>query len=130
MPAILRDIGEDLGRDRVYLPSDELAAFGVTRAMLDARRVTGEFRRLMRFQVGRARAWFEAGGVAVDLFAPDGSRLCGRLLQRVYAGILAQIERQDYDVFRARAFVPTRRKLTILAGAVWREMVTPAPARA
>ncbi len=118
---VLRDVGEDLDNGRCYLPADELARFGVTRAMLGERRVTPEFRELMRFQVVRARGWFDAADVVVPLFPADGSRLTVRLLQRTYAGILDGIERQRYDVFRARAYVSTPRKLMILGRAVLAE---------
>jgi len=57
----------------------------------------------------------------VRLFPPDGSRLTVRLLQKTYAGILDAIERLDYDVFRARAYVSTPRKLVILGRAMWSE---------
>ena len=102
---VLRDVGEDLANGRVYLPADELAGFGLSRAALETRRVTPEFRRFMQWQVKRARRYFEDGGRVVPLFPNDGSRLTVRLLQRTYAGILDAIERIDYDVFRTRAYV-------------------------
>ena len=118
---VLRDIGEDLAAGRCYLPADELARFGVADAMLEARRVTPEFRALMQFQVARARRYFAAADPVVSLFPADGSRLTVRLMQRTYAGILDGIERLDYDVFRARAHVSTPRKLMILGRAVLAE---------
>ena len=118
---VLRDVGEDLGEGRVYLPADELAAFGLDRAALERRVVTPAFRRFMAFQVRRARQHFAAGDAVVDLFPPDGSRLTVRLLQRTYAGILDAIERQDYDVFRLRAHVSSPRKLVILGRALWQD---------
>ena len=118
---VLRDVGEDLDSGRVYLPADELAAFGLSRAVLESRRVTPEFRRFMHWQVARARRYFEDGGRVVPLFPNDGSRLTVRLLQRTYAGILDAIERLDYDVFRVRAYVSTRRKLVVLGRAIWSE---------
>jgi phytoene synthase len=118
---VLRDIAEDLDAGRVYIPATELARFGLRRPELEARRVTPAFRALMRFQIERARRYFEAGGRVVRLFPPDGSRLTVRLLQTTYAGILDAIERLDYDVFRARAYVSTPRKLVILGRAMWTE---------
>jgi phytoene synthase len=118
---VLRDIGEDLANGRVYLPADELARFGLDRRRLEARRVTPDFRRFMAFQVSRARRFFRSGGRVVAAFPSDGSRLTVRLLQKTYAAILDAIERLDYDVFRARAYVSAPRKLLILSGAVWRE---------
>ena len=118
---VLRDVGEDLGEGRVYLPADELAAFGLDRAALERRVVTPAFRRFMAFQVRRARQHFEAGDAVVDLFPQDGSRMTVRLMQRTYAGILDAIERQDYDVFQFRAHVSATRKLAILGRALWRD---------
>ena len=118
---ILRDVGEDLHNGRVYLPADELASFGLTRASLSARRVTPEFREFMQWQVSRARRYFEGGRHVVPLFPNDGSRLTVRLLQRTYAGILDAIERIDYDVFRERAYVSAPRKLVELGRALWSE---------
>jgi len=118
---VLRDIGEDLTNGRVYLPADELARFDLDRRRLEARRVTPQFRRFMAFQVSRARRLFRSGGNVVAAFPSDGSRLTVRLLQKTYAAILDAIERLDYDVFRARAYVSAPRKLLILSRAVWRE---------
>ena len=118
---VLRDVGEDLANGRVYLPADELAAFGLSRAALETRRVTPEFRRFMQWQVKRARRYFEDGGRVVPLFPNDGSRLTVRLLQRTYAGILDAIERIGYDVFRTRAYVSGPRKLVVLGRAMWSE---------
>ena len=111
---VLRDVAEDLRDDRVYLPADELAAHGITRAMLDARRMTPALRRLLAFQVLRARYYFGLGDAVVDLFPTDGSRLTVRLMQRTYAGILDDLERRHLDVFRGRAHVSRTRKFLIL----------------
>jgi len=118
---VLRDVGEDLDAGRVYLPATELARFGLDRAALERRRATPEFRRLMAFQIARARRRYERGARVVRLFPDDGSRLCVRLMQRTYAGILDAIERAGYDVFRARASVSAARKLLILGRALWAE---------
>ena len=118
---VLRDVGDDLDHDRVYLPADELAGFGLSRATLEERQVTPAFRRFMQWQVARARRYFDDGGRVVSLFPSDGSRLTVRLLQRTYAGILDAIERIDYDVFRGRAYVSAPRKLLVLGRALWSE---------
>lgn len=112
---ICRDVGEDLDRGRVYVPASELAEFGLDREALERREVTPAFRRLMQFQVARARRLFDGADVVIGLFPNDGSRLTVRLLQRTYAGILDRIERNDYDVFRRRAYVSTGGKVLILA---------------
>jgi phytoene synthase len=115
---ICRDVGEDLDRGRVYFPASELAEFGLDREALARREVTPAFRRFMQFQVARARRLFDEADVVVSLFPNDGSRLTVRLLQRTYAGILDAIERNDYDVFRRRAYVGTAGKVLIL-GREW-----------
>jgi 15-cis-phytoene synthase len=125
---VLRDVGEDLDAGRIYLPADELRRFGVDRETLERRRPTPGFIALMRFQIERARRLFDAADAVVALFPRDGSRLTVRLLQRTYAGILDAIERQHYDVFRARAYVSGPRKLAILARAAWRERPGAEPA--
>ena len=122
---VLRDIGEDLDRDRVYLPRTELERFGLTRADLERREVTPAFIAMMQFQVARARGYFDADDSVVGLFPRDGSRLTVRLLQRTYAGILDVIEEQGYDVFTRRAFTTRRRKMAILARAFWAEHFAP-----
>lgn len=122
---VLRDIGEDLDRDRVYLPRTELERFGLTRDDLERREVTPAFVALMQFQVARARRYFDAADAVVGLFPRDGSRLTVRLLQRTYAGILDVIEEQGYDVFSRRAYTTKRRKMAILARAFWAEHFAP-----
>jgi 15-cis-phytoene synthase len=122
---VLRDVAEDLEAGRCYLPADDLAAFGVTREMLAARRMTPAIGRLMRAEVERARSLFDAADEVVSLFPRDGSRLTVRLMQRTYAGILDEIERQGYDPFRGRAFVSGRRKLAILGRALLRDWPHP-----
>ncbi len=118
---VLRDIREDLEADRVYLPADELAAWGLSRADLERGELTPLLREFLASQVDRARQWFRAADGVVPLFPDDGSRLTVRLLQQTYAGILDQIERAGYDVFRGRVYVPFARKLVILGRAIWHQ---------
>jgi len=112
---ILRDVAEDLGRGRIYLPQDELAAFGVGETQLAEGRVDANFRALIRFQIARARRLYAEAEPGIPHLIGDTSRLTVRLMGRLYAGILDAIERQDGDVFRARAHVPLPRKVRTLA---------------
>jgi phytoene synthase len=118
---VLRDVGEDLERGRIYLPSDELVQFGLDHAALRERRVTPAFVAFMRFQVARARQYYHNADAVIPLFPADGSRLAVRLMQRAYAAILDRIEANGYDVFRRRAFTSAPRKVGILLRAVWDE---------
>jgi phytoene synthase len=115
---VLRDVDEDLRHGRVYLPQSELAQFGLSRADLERRQMTPALRKFLQWQVDRARRYFEDGSRVIPLFPNDGSRLTVRLLAQTYAGILDAIERLDWDVFRARAYVSTPRKFLILGRAM------------
>lgn len=107
---ILRDVGEDRGRGRIYLPQDELERFGYSEAQLLAGEVNDNWRALMRFQLQRAREWFARSEAGVRWLAPDARWPVWASL-RLYRGILDVIEQHDYDVFNHRAYVPRRGKL-------------------
>lgn len=115
---ILRDVAEDWDNGRVYLPADELAAFGLDEAFLARRVVTPAWREFLAAQVGRARLWYRAGAAGLPLLAGDGSRLAARLMARIYAGILEEIEVRDFDVFSGRAKVSFPRKVRLAARVV------------
>jgi phytoene synthase len=102
---ILRDVGEDRGRGRIYLPRDEMQHFGYSEEQLMAGVVNENWRALMRFQLKRARDWFARSEAGVRWLAPDARWPVWASL-RLYRGILNAIEKNDYDVFRQRAFVP------------------------
>ena len=111
---ILRDIKEDAERDRVYIPQDELRRFGCSEADLTNGVVSGPFRDLMRFQVGRARDRFESGRKLIPLLAPD-ARACTAVLMGVYGSVLNRIEAADYDVFSRRVSLSAGEKLMTMA---------------
>jgi len=110
---ILRDVKEDLARDRVYLPADELAAFGLDEAALRRGVVTDEWRAFMQFQLARARALYARAQLGVADLTGFGSQRVVRTMSKVYGGILDVIEARDFDVFSARASVPLWKKLVL-----------------
>jgi phytoene synthase len=112
-----RDVGEDLDRGRLYLPLDELAAFDLTRADLQARIVDDRLRALMRYQVARVRRLEQSAIPGIALLDPT-SRPCIDAARILYCGIVDEIERNDYDVFSKRATVPWSRRLAV-AGPAW-----------
>ena len=120
---ILRDVREDLLRDRVYLPQEDLRRFGVGEAdlaaMCDGGPVSPGFRALMAFEVGRARSLYADGNAGLAALPRDGSRLTAAVMGTVYGGILGAIERADCDVFAARRRLTLRQKLAKLPAA-WR----------
>jgi len=108
---ILRDIREDWDRDRLYLPLDELEKFGLTEEDIARHRVTESFRAMMRFQIGRARAFYGHAEPGIAALPNDGARFCARLMSTVYGAILDEIERADFQVYQSRARVTLARKL-------------------
>lgn len=102
----LQDVAIDFRKDRIYIPQDELVRFGVTEEAIARGVADDRWRRLMAFQVGRARELLFSG-------APLGRALKGRIgleLRMIVAGgarILEKIENVDGDVFRRRPVLQT-----------------------
>ncbi len=107
---ILRDIGEDAASGRLYLPLDELAAFGVDPESIMAGRPNGDFPSLMGFEIDRARDYYRRANAGIPALAPTG-QIAALASSRMYSRILNQIEAQRYDVFSQRASISTRRKV-------------------
>jgi phytoene synthase len=116
---ILRDVDEDLDRGRVYLPQEDLEKFGVTRADLEARTMTDGIRALLKFETGRARAYYADAHAALTLLHPS-SRACVGTAMTLYAGILDSLERADYHVFGVRHGFGKAKALRIAAPAYLR----------
>ncbi len=111
-----QDVAIDLTKGRIYLPLEDMRRFGVTEDDLARRPTTPQFLHLMRFEVERAREWFAKGlplagavdrdlAIDIELFTRGGQE------------ILNAIERQGYDVLRARPAIPKSRKLWLVARA-------------
>lgn len=111
---ILRDVGDDIEKDRIYLPAEEMERFGVTESDLRAQRVTPQFAELMRFQVGRVRDHFHRAEALLDLIEPD-SRRCTCLMGAVYYEVLNRIESEGFAVFRRRIGLSLAEKLRLVA---------------
>ena len=108
----VRDVGEDLDRGRVYLPADELAEHGVTRADLEHRVVTPQIRDALAAQVRRVRDLEARARLGIGLLPPT-ARPCIDAARILYCGIVDEVERNGYDVFSVRATVPQRRRLAV-----------------
>ncbi|MGW1738424.1 phytoene/squalene synthase family protein [Nocardia sp. NPDC001965] len=112
----LRDIDEDLARGRVYLPADELAAYGVDRDLLhwchDHRRTDPRLRRALAHQHALTRARYRYAQHGIALLHPR-SRACVATALTLYSEILDRIEDSDFAVFAQRARVPLPRRLTV-----------------
>lgn len=111
-----QDVAIDYGKGRIYLPLEDLRRFGVTEEHIAKREATPGFIELMKFEVARAREWFERGlplagmvglelAIDIELFSRGGQE------------ILNAIERQDYDVLARRPVISKSRKLGLLVRA-------------
>jgi 15-cis-phytoene synthase len=107
---ILRDLGEDAARGRVYLPQEDLARFGYNHERLRQGQCDAAFHELMRFEVQRAREFYRSGWRLVPRLSPSGQAVF-LMMARTYRGLLSEIEKRDYDVFRSRVRVPRWKKL-------------------
>ena len=117
----VRDVGEDLERGRVYLPLDELAAFGVTRADLEKRVVTPDVRAALAAQIARVRRLEEQSREGIAMLHPS-SQPCIEAARVLYCGIVDAVEAIDYEVFDGRATVRMSRRLAV-AGPAWASAV-------
>jgi 15-cis-phytoene synthase len=112
---ILRDVAEDAKRGRVYLPQEEMQAFGVTDEDLVSGRATPEFRRLMRWSAKRARAHYLRARAAIG----EGERrqlVIAEIMGDIYYALLERLEETDFEVFGERLQVRRRRKMAIAIG--------------
>ena len=114
---ILRDVGEDWRAGRLYLPLEELRAFGLSEEDVEAGRVDNRWRAFMRFQIARARRLYQEALPGVALLHRDG-RFAIAAAGELYRGILDQIEANDYNVFTRRAALGAAGKLRRLPG-IW-----------
>lgn len=110
---ILRDVGEDARRGRIYLPLEDLARFQYSEKDLLNGVVDDRWRQLMQFQIARARRFFTEAEQGISLLSPDARFPVWSALM-LYRGILNIIEKNQYDVFQKRAYVPGWRKLCYL----------------
>ncbi|MCC7416540.1 MAG: presqualene diphosphate synthase HpnD [Acidobacteria bacterium] len=109
---IIRDVGGDLERGRVYLPLEDLAACGCRIEDLRAGRVTPAVRRLLELECGRARDFYARADRAMP--RAERRRLTSAAIMRaVYLETLRRVERGGYDVFTTRVRVPRARQAAI-----------------
>lgn len=118
MTNILRDVGEDWRKGRIYLPLEELEAFGLAEDDIEAAVVDQRWREFMKFQIERNRQLYREAAPGIQLLAQDG-RLAIAASAGLYEAILEDIERHDYDVFNRRAYVSLSSKLSRLPAIWW-----------
>ena len=111
---ILRDIGEDIGLKRIYLPIDLLAQHQVTPADLASSSVTPALRNLLRDLGARAESYYAKSRPLIEMVDPD-SRSSLWALMEIYRRLFHRIQLSDYEVLSSRHRLPTWEKLAILA---------------
>lgn len=108
----VRDIAEDLVRGRIYLPMEDLDAFGVTRESLLAGVVDRPFTELLKFEIDRIRRLYRYAEEGIAMLAP-ASRECIRTAFVLYSGILDEVVKRDYQILDRRVAVGIGRRLGV-----------------
>jgi phytoene synthase len=114
---IIRDVGDDARRNRIYLPMDELSAFGVAAADILGARYSEAFGRLMEFQYRRAVQYYDEAIAALP-HEDRRAQLPGLIMARIYRTLLEEIERDGFRVLTHRTALTPLRKFW-LACATW-----------
>jgi 15-cis-phytoene synthase len=109
---IIRDVGEDARKNRIYLPMEDLQRFGVSAAEILAGSESAAFGRLMHFEAGRARAFYERASQALPEVDRRSQRP-GLIMAAIYRTLLAEIERDGFRVLKQRTSLTPLRKLWI-----------------
>lgn len=112
---IIRDVAEDAARGRIYLPMEDLRAFGVREADLTGGRLTPEIRKLLRFQAQRARAHYLRARAAIG---PQDRRqlVIAEIMGDIYYALLLRLEETGFAVFGEKLKVRRRHKMAIALG--------------
>jgi 15-cis-phytoene synthase len=109
---IIRDIGEDARRDRIYLPQEDLARYGVTDADIMAGRASSGMRELMRFEVARARSFYSQALGKLPA-ADRRAQRAGLIMAAIYQRLLDEIEAESSKVLQAKISLTPITKLWI-----------------
>jgi len=122
MTNILRDIVEDAGRDRIYLPLDDLRAMSIPESEVLAGKDTPALRKLIKFEVERSKPYYAAGRELLPLIEEESRPALGALVA-IYQRLLEEIERRDFDVFSERVSLSKAEKLKLAAGFAWQKFL-------
>jgi phytoene synthase len=115
---ILRDVGEDLQRQRLYLPRQDLQQQGCDPETPSQWQASAGFREVLRLNISRARRCYDCGREGLRYLDPRG-RLAVSAALSIYEAILRDIEAHGYDVLGRRAYVSLAGKLATLPAAAW-----------
>lgn len=110
---VTRDVGDDLGRDRIYLPREELRRFGVTEEELIARMENDRMRTLIEFQIARAEQYFRDAEPLLAELEFD-ARFGVLLMGGVYATVLGKLRKDPLVVIRKRLSLTKLQKVMVV----------------
>lgn len=110
---VTRDIGDDLARDRVYVPQEDLRRFGVSERDLFARRETPEVRQMIEFQIDRAESYFHAAEPLLEELEFD-ARFPVLLMGGIYATVLSKLRKDPLVVIRRRLSLSKWQKIAVV----------------
>ncbi len=110
---ILRDIREDYLMGRIYLPEDEMKLFRYSEEDLKNNVLNENFKKLMKYQIEKARLYYQLGENGIKFLTNDGSRACVIMMNKIYSSLLDEIESNDYDIFSERRYVSIGKKVLI-----------------
>jgi phytoene synthase len=116
---VTRDIGDDVQRDRVYIPRDELRQFDVEEREIFERAESPRMRRMIEFQIARAESYFRAAEPLLHELAFD-ARFPTLLMGGVYATVLAKLRRDPFRAIRDRVRLSTAQKVLVVGSRVLR----------
>lgn len=112
-----RDIAYDWSIGRVYIPQNDLERFGVKESDLADKRITPEFRELMKFEIARTESYYQKARLGVPMLASgQWGVMCGL---EIYHSIITTIQRRNYDVYSRRASASKAQKIFLVAKAWW-----------
>ena len=121
MTNILRDVGEDFRNGRIYLPQEDLDAYGITETDLASGIATPKWREFMKFQIFRTRQLYTEAAMGIKFLERDGQMSIGAASD-FYQGILDTIEANNHDVFSKRASLSTWGKISRIPG-LWLKLI-------
>lgn len=116
---VTRDVADDLDRDRIYLPREDLVRFGVSEEELFARTESDRMLRLIAFQIDRAESYFRAAEPLLRELSAD-ARFPTLLMGGIYATVLGRLRRDPFVVLRRRLSLSPREKMMVVARRIFR----------
>jgi phytoene synthase len=122
MTNILRDLKEDAGRDRIYLPLEDLRSHNISEADLLKAEDSPAIRKLVKFEVERTREYYQQGRELVPLIIPESRDALGSLVA-IYQRLMERIAEKEYDVLSERVSLSTAEKAKLAAGFAWKKFL-------